>query len=147
MWNVSQRYGVSVDQVIAANGGSSTIKLGQKLTIPGANGSGRAGERAARRGRSEGHAGADARRRHAGGRHGGRDRAAGRRPGGSCADRRSGAAGCDRRRSAPAAPQAAAASDGFRWPVRGRVISGFGKKPDGERNDGINLAVPEGHER
>ncbi|MDQ3557758.1 MAG: M23 family metallopeptidase, partial [Pseudomonadota bacterium] len=35
-------------------------------------------------------------------------------------------------------------ASGFRWPVRGKVISGFGKKPDGERNDGINLAVPEG---
>jgi murein DD-endopeptidase MepM/ murein hydrolase activator NlpD len=32
----------------------------------------------------------------------------------------------------------------FRWPVRGRIISGFGPKPSGERNDGINLAVPEG---
>ena len=32
----------------------------------------------------------------------------------------------------------------FRWPVRGRIISGFGTKPNGERNDGINLAVPEG---
>ena len=32
----------------------------------------------------------------------------------------------------------------FRWPVRGRIISGFGQKPNGERNDGINLAVPEG---
>ncbi len=28
--------------------------------------------------------------------------------------------------------------------MRGRIISGFGKKPNGERNDGINLAVPEG---
>ena len=46
---------------------------------------------------------------------------------------------------APAAPQPAAAdASGFRWPVRGRIISGFGKKPNGERNDGINLAVPEG---
>ncbi len=35
---------------------------------------------------------------------------------------------------------------GFRWPVRGRIISGFGKKPNGERNDGIDLAVPEGTE-
>lgn len=35
---------------------------------------------------------------------------------------------------------------GFRWPVRGRVIAGFGKKPNGERNDGIDLAVPEGTE-
>jgi murein DD-endopeptidase MepM/ murein hydrolase activator NlpD len=32
----------------------------------------------------------------------------------------------------------------FRWPVRGRIISGFGAKPTGQRNDGINLAVPEG---
>jgi murein DD-endopeptidase MepM/ murein hydrolase activator NlpD len=34
----------------------------------------------------------------------------------------------------------------FRWPVRGRVISGFGAKSSGQHNDGINLAVPEGTE-
>jgi len=32
----------------------------------------------------------------------------------------------------------------FRWPVRGRVVSGFGTKPDGGNNDGIDLAVPQG---
>ncbi len=32
----------------------------------------------------------------------------------------------------------------FRWPARGRVISEFGPKPNGQHNDGINLAVPEG---
>jgi murein DD-endopeptidase MepM/ murein hydrolase activator NlpD len=32
----------------------------------------------------------------------------------------------------------------FRWPVHGRIISGFGSKPNGAQNDGINLAVPEG---
>jgi murein DD-endopeptidase MepM/ murein hydrolase activator NlpD len=32
----------------------------------------------------------------------------------------------------------------FRWPVRGRVISGFGPMTNGQQNDGINLAVPEG---
>jgi murein DD-endopeptidase MepM/ murein hydrolase activator NlpD len=32
----------------------------------------------------------------------------------------------------------------FRWPVRGRIISDFGTKPSGEKNDGINLAVPAG---
>ena len=32
----------------------------------------------------------------------------------------------------------------FRWPLRGRVISEFGAKPDGTRNDGINLSVPRG---
>jgi murein DD-endopeptidase MepM/ murein hydrolase activator NlpD len=34
----------------------------------------------------------------------------------------------------------------FRWPVRGRVISGYGAKANGQQNDGINLAVPEGTE-
>jgi murein DD-endopeptidase MepM/ murein hydrolase activator NlpD len=32
----------------------------------------------------------------------------------------------------------------FRWPVKGRVVSGFGTKPDGGHNDGIDLAVPQG---
>lgn len=34
--------------------------------------------------------------------------------------------------------------NGFRWPVRGRVISKFGSKPNNTRNEGINIAVPEG---
>jgi murein DD-endopeptidase MepM/ murein hydrolase activator NlpD len=33
---------------------------------------------------------------------------------------------------------------GFRWPVKGKVISGYGSKPNGLRNEGINIAVPEG---
>lgn len=32
----------------------------------------------------------------------------------------------------------------FRWPVRGKVISKFGSKPDGSHNDGVNFAVPPG---
>ena len=32
----------------------------------------------------------------------------------------------------------------FRWPVRGRVIAGFGPTPNGLQNDGIDLAVPAG---
>lgn len=32
----------------------------------------------------------------------------------------------------------------FRWPVKGRVISEFGAKPDGGHNDGIDVAVPQG---
>ncbi|EEA96839.1 M23 family metallopeptidase [Pseudovibrio sp. JE062] len=44
------------------------------------------------------------------------------------------------------APKAAAVAEEttFRWPVRGRIISDFGVKPGGSRNDGINLAVPSG---
>ena len=53
-------------------------------------------------------------------------------------------------RIASAGPQAtteAAASGGapaFRWPLRGRVIAGYGPKPNGQQNDGVDLAVPEG---
>ncbi len=32
----------------------------------------------------------------------------------------------------------------FRWPVRGRVATGYGAKTNGKSNDGINIAVPEG---
>jgi murein DD-endopeptidase MepM/ murein hydrolase activator NlpD len=38
----------------------------------------------------------------------------------------------------------AGAIPSFRWPVKGRIISGFGARPNGTQNDGINLAVPEG---
>jgi murein DD-endopeptidase MepM/ murein hydrolase activator NlpD len=34
----------------------------------------------------------------------------------------------------------------FRWPVTGRIIAPFGKRPDGTHNDGINIAVPQGTE-
>ncbi|MBC9980933.1 LysM peptidoglycan-binding domain-containing M23 family metallopeptidase [Bradyrhizobium campsiandrae] len=32
----------------------------------------------------------------------------------------------------------------FRWPVRGKVITSYGTKTNGKSNDGINVAVPEG---
>ena len=41
------------------------------------------------------------------------------------------------------AKAAADATPGFRWPVRGRIIAGFGPKPNGQQNDGIDVAVPE----
>jgi murein DD-endopeptidase MepM/ murein hydrolase activator NlpD len=42
------------------------------------------------------------------------------------------------------AAEAAGALPTFRWPVRGRVIAGYGAKTNGKQNDGINVAVPEG---
>ena len=51
---------------------------------------------------------------------------------------------------APAAEAPVKAADAtgalptFRWPVRGKVITGYGAKTNGKANDGINLAVPEG---
>ena len=41
-------------------------------------------------------------------------------------------------------PIKADATPTFRWPVKGRVIAGFGPRPNGQQNDGINLALPEG---
>lgn len=32
----------------------------------------------------------------------------------------------------------------FHWPVRGRILSAYGRKPNGQQNDGINVSVPEG---
>ena len=61
--------------------------------------------------------------------------------------------------SAPTAPAASGTSvtsngqlptpeplsgNSFRWPVKGRIISSFGTKPDGGHNDGVNIAVPQG---
>jgi len=37
-----------------------------------------------------------------------------------------------------------ASAPSFRWPVKGRVITGFGPKGNGQQNDGINVSVPEG---
>src|SRR5690606_25589421 len=135
-------YGISVDQLAAANGGSTTVKLGQRLVIPGARGGASGGVQLASLNPAdipqpmpaapvaEVPASAAA-----------APMPAAPAPQQVAAAPQTGNAGS----LAPLAPQpAAAATSGFRWPVRGRIISGFGKKPDGERNDGINLAVPEG---
>jgi murein DD-endopeptidase MepM/ murein hydrolase activator NlpD len=41
-------------------------------------------------------------------------------------------------------PPATPAVSSMRWPVKGKVISEFGTKPNGLKNEGINIAVPEG---
>ncbi len=51
--------------------------------------------------------------------------------------------------AAPAPKQVADAvanptNGGMRWPVKGKIISGYGAKPNGLKNEGINIAVPEG---
>jgi murein DD-endopeptidase MepM/ murein hydrolase activator NlpD len=47
------------------------------------------------------------------------------------------------RRAAEAKPPSLS-GDGFLWPVRGDVLSRFGEKPNGARNDGINIAARAG---
>ena len=41
-------------------------------------------------------------------------------------------------------PPPANASGRFAWPVRGRVLAGYGASSGGARNDGINIAAPRG---
>ena len=44
----------------------------------------------------------------------------------------------------PAPERSRSASDKLRWPVRGKILTGFGQRSDGTHNDGINLSVPQG---
>jgi murein DD-endopeptidase MepM/ murein hydrolase activator NlpD len=44
----------------------------------------------------------------------------------------------------PAPPTRAPESGTFLWPVRGRVLAGYGSGRDGTHNDGINIAAPRG---
>ncbi|OYX32478.1 MAG: hypothetical protein B7Y99_08335 [Caulobacterales bacterium 32-69-10] len=45
----------------------------------------------------------------------------------------------------PSESQVAVAGRGkFTWPVRGEVLSGYGPKGPGQRNDGLNIAAPAG---
>ena len=46
--------------------------------------------------------------------------------------------------TAPAAATPSDAQLSMRWPARGKIISGFGSKPNGMKNEGINIAMPEG---
>ncbi len=45
---------------------------------------------------------------------------------------------------APVKPKSAAAIGKFRWPAKGRIVAGFGPRPDQSHNDGINILVPQG---
>ena len=44
----------------------------------------------------------------------------------------------------PAQVEAAPTMGSMRWPVKGKIISEYGAKPNGLKNEGINIAVPEG---
>jgi murein DD-endopeptidase MepM/ murein hydrolase activator NlpD len=145
-WNISQRYGISVDQLAAANGGSTTVRIGQRIVIPGAHGSGGQGVQLASLNPTDVPSAAPAAPMPevpiAAAEPAPRPVRTAPASEQVAIAPQSGNAGS----VAPLAPQPSAetATTEFRWPVRGRVISGFGKKPNGERNDGINLAVPEG---
>jgi murein DD-endopeptidase MepM/ murein hydrolase activator NlpD len=144
LWNIAQRHGVSVDDLAAANGGSTVVKLGTRINIPG-GAQPRVQVASIDPNQAIGVPATGA-------------------PPQSLQQQAAAIPAPAQQPQQPqqqvasiapdtaTAPAPAAASDPvqsaavgtFRWPVRGRIISGFGKKPNGERNDGINLAVPEG---
>jgi murein DD-endopeptidase MepM/ murein hydrolase activator NlpD len=138
LWGIAHRHGVSTDDLAAANGGSTIVKLGTRINIPG---------------------GAPAQVQVASidpNQTIGTPTTLGAPP--RTLQEQAIDIPAPSQQVASIAPQTptapvqsaspdpvqSAAVGGFRWPVRGRIISGFGKKPNGERNDGINLAVPEG---
>ena len=49
-------------------------------------------------------------------------------------------------RVAIAVPSTASAGNKLRWPVQGRIVTGFGRRNDGTHNDGVNISVPRGTE-
>jgi murein DD-endopeptidase MepM/ murein hydrolase activator NlpD len=46
----------------------------------------------------------------------------------------------------PSSAPASVDNSKLRWPVSGKIIAGFGTRPDGTHNDGINMQVPLGTE-
>jgi murein DD-endopeptidase MepM/ murein hydrolase activator NlpD len=156
VYSIGRQYGVSPNAIIAANGLAlpGDIRSGQRLTIPGASASTLASNSTAQPAAPQM----------------GSSSVSASVLGASPADSKSQVAKSEPRvipgvpsipvekksstpSPIPASTTAAVdeeieppSADGtsFRWPVRGRIISGFGAKPSGQRNDGINLAVPEG---
>jgi len=56
------------------------------------------------------------------------------------------APGDSARARAPSSPAASGTQPSFLWPVSGPVVSGFGLRADGTRNEGLDFSVPAGGE-
>lgn len=120
LYGVSRRYGVGMNSLARANGLRSPYRLqvGQKLTIP--NGGRQVAQAPARS-----------------------------TPAVRPSARQSNSAARPTPLPKPNKPLAAPpprASSGFLWPIKGRLISGFGPKAGGLHNDGVNIAAASGTE-
>lgn len=133
--SIARRNKVSAADLSRANGldSSSKLKIGQKLTVPGAKS---ATAHAAQPAAAATAKPVAATRTAA---------VAGTPP--QSARLASATAKVDEAPAAEASVKASEATGAlptFRWPVRGKVITSYGAKTNGKSNDGINLAVPEG---
>jgi len=138
---ISRLYGRSITDIARANSmePSAKLNIGDRLVIPSVRMSNAPSQDASKTAQSK------------------TDLPAGKTPPAKTPDARKQAANTESTEHAsvvtpasdPPAPTgtvkaADAAMPSFRWPVKGRVIAGFGPKTNGQQNDGINLAVPEG---
>ena len=139
--SIARRNHIPVAELARANNldQSAKLKLGMKLTVPGAKTAAvaPAAQPVAPRARAAGRSRCGARHQDGRSRRSAAERAAGQPTAnvGRKARRRSGAV---------KPSEATGALPTFRWPVRGKVITSYGAKTNGKANDGINLAVPEG---
>lgn len=144
LYSLGRAYSVSPGQIASLNGfgTSHQLKVGEKVRIPGHGGSDRASSA------PEGKAGTDNKVASASQTATATDATAGES---GKSDRASGSGTTQASVNAPSTtgnaslptPEQRSASN-FRWPVKGRVISQYGPKPNGSRNDGINISVPNG---
>lgn len=122
---IARAHGVGVDALKSANGLSgSNIRIGQKLTIPGA-GAGQVDPTST--------ASVPANK--------GNAAPAGYTP--PVKPAKDSVAAKAQSETAAVAP-AATGIGKFRWPARGQVITGFARTEDGKRNDGIDISMPAG---
>jgi len=142
LMSIAHRNHVPVGELAKANGidANSKLKLGQKITVPGAKSAAATAPAAAQPAVAAGQPAPVA------------------APATKLATATPEPQQKARLAQATATPEAAAAATEtpvktaeatgalptFRWPVRGRVVTGYGAKTNGKSNDGINVAVPEG---
>lgn len=155
LWSIARANGVSPKALMDANDlpADYRVKAGERLAIPG--GSGATAGTAVAEADPSGAAGASGERRAAGAESGAGAGEAGREVQvASVANEAVRAGPVMSDAVEDTGPEAAPRDDeatagdggvsGFRWPARGRIVAGFGKQANGERNDGINLALPAG---
>ncbi len=137
MYSIAQRYGLSPSALAAANGMDSPqlVRVGQQLTIPGAAGNQVVADANPPQPQQETQPAAQP-----------ETPAPAAQPTVEPDPQPEQVAALPD--NSVAAEPPATNGTAFRWPVNGssRIISDFGPKPDGERNDGINISVPTGTE-
>lgn len=131
--SIARKHGISVDALRAANGlTSNAVRAGQALKIPAGSTGSKVAEKAAdaiKTGSVPAEKAVDA----------GKPKAY--QP--PAADNKESVGKAADAQVASIAP-AETGIGKFRWPVTGAVIAAFGANVDGQRNDGIDISVPEG---